>query len=134
MEQANENAEQRTQIFLFGFRDKVAPVQNAGESAPEIVKWLTGQPVAMTDAVQADIRREFAAQEAYRSMLLASARKIAGELVAMSGEHAEAIEQPFTTATEAYWRGYAAGCYRGYTEAAVQINELPMAAALGMVP
>lgn len=86
----------------------------------------------LTPAQMIELRREFAAQEKYRVLLLEGIMRISKKLSEQGAESVGSIESPAASARDVYWNGFAAGQVEAYGTSAAAVSELHVIAALGV--
>lgn len=122
------DTEPQAQFFTFGLREpevmRIDPT--------DLCRFIMGLEVAVTDELLAAIRAELGAMERYRLALTNAVAKVCAATLAGAFESAGPIEHPVTDVHSAFWRGYALGKYEAYCNAAAELSEIPVVAALAL--
>lgn len=115
-------------VHVFGLREpavmRIDPTQ--------LAKFIMGADVPVDADLAAALRAEFNAQEQYRHVVMEAVQKTCRQLLQDACEHVGATEHPITSASEAFWRGYALGKYEALSGAAAALSEIPIIAAIAM--
>lgn len=120
--------EQQSLVYLYGFREPA--VMRIDPTA--LASFIMGRDVPVDTPLAAALRSEFNAQERYRISILSAVQKACGDMLRQACDNVAPIEHPITDAHSAFWRGYALGKYEAYSNAAAQLSEVAVAAALAV--
>lgn len=80
-----------------------------------------------------ELRREFAAQEKYRQLLLDGLMRVSKKLSEQGAQSIASVESPASTGAEIYWSGFGSGQLEAYGSSAAAISELHVIASLGVL-